>query len=259
MTKYRLTSHGKARANQRMQVSSKRNASSAFSSAMMYGLSPADFDGSFRNFLVSKTKRGSKVKVHDGMIFIYKGRTMITCYKVPHKYIHCVLDRKQEKHYFMKWKDAKNKELQTQLIKRVRTLAYYVFNARRCKVVASKESFDIFYSYLLQTELIIKVIFKHLFGGDLYPSKLIMTEDLVQVLFKYNEKFRECSQVTPGFGKRCKPEDKESDLKNQKEMQHILIVLISCLNYIRVDDYFIDVYKGSDNNVKRFKNTKVIE
>lgn len=259
MKKYKLTYHGKTRANQRMQISNKRNASSAFSVAVRCGLSPADYDGPFHDFLVSKIRRGSKVKVHDGMIFIYKGKTMITCYEVPHRYIHCVLDKKQEKHYLTKWKGTKSKELQTQIIKRVETLASYVFNARKYKVVADKESFDILYSYLLQTEVIVRMLFKRLFGKDLYPSKLIISEDLVQVLFEYNEKFRECSQVIFGTSENCNVGDKTADDEHQKEMQHILIKLISSLNYIRVNDCFIDVYKGSDNNVKRFENTKIIE
>lgn len=257
--KYSVSTHGRMRANQRLNTNSKKEVNKAFTDAIKSGLSAKDFDGPFNLFLHSKIRQGSKIKVHSGMMFIYRGKRMITCYKVPHRYINLALDVKEEKRLLKSYLGGdkkKNKQLSNQIIKGVRNVAYYVFRANRYKVIADKVSFDILHDYILKCDVSLKALYKRLYNEDLFPKELYFYDcDLIGLMYKNIAKFEYLTYFVPEFGHKVKPED--INPMNEEELKKCIVILYSCLNCVKLCDYFIDVYKGSDNNVKRFESVEV--
>ena len=87
MSKYNITKHGKERLRERSEYSRSSEIHSLFARALKSGKSPADLNEPLASFCRARLSNGAQIKVYSGMIFIYRGKTLITAYGVPDKYM----------------------------------------------------------------------------------------------------------------------------------------------------------------------------
>lgn len=83
MANYYITKHGKTRMSERADMGRQKDIQNIFKKALNKGYSPADFPEPLQSYLKSKSRNGSKLKVYDDKIFIYKNHTLITSYPFP--------------------------------------------------------------------------------------------------------------------------------------------------------------------------------
>ena len=83
MANYYITKHGKTRMSERADMGRQKDIQNIFKKALNKGYSPADFPEPLQSYLKSKSRNGSRLKVYDDKIFIYKNHTLITSYPFP--------------------------------------------------------------------------------------------------------------------------------------------------------------------------------
>ena len=87
----RLTSHGKKRISERINATSKTTLKlkpyDLSRIAYMNGKSKDDFEGKFKQYIESKSKKGRKVKIYSNYVYIYSNKKLLTLFAVPDKYL----------------------------------------------------------------------------------------------------------------------------------------------------------------------------
>ena len=90
--RFKVTDHARKRARERLDVSYHAEVNKEYRNALRYGHPVAEYEGEFLKFLTYKKNSNSRrskntgIKVFKDTIFIYRGRTIITTYKVPEKF-----------------------------------------------------------------------------------------------------------------------------------------------------------------------------
>lgn len=84
-----ISEHAKRRAAERLNISRRNDIKHHFRQALMYGLSPSSFKGTFNKYLMSKLKKNSycTVKVYSDFVYVHRNKKLITMFPVPEKYL----------------------------------------------------------------------------------------------------------------------------------------------------------------------------
>ena len=86
----KVSNHAKRRVSERLNVSHKAKRNQLLNRAIKYGHSYDEFRGDFLDYLTVKKNRKKSnigIKVYDNNIYIYQGKTIITVFPVPKKYL----------------------------------------------------------------------------------------------------------------------------------------------------------------------------
>ena len=128
MSRYVTTYHAKERIRERFDFAKGTEINKLFAKAIKSGKSPSDLEEPFASFCRSKLSRGAQIKVYNGMIFIYKGKKLITSYKVPDKYQIQINVDKEKKYYNIEVHDLTNKKLKQRLLDEIQDLIVAMYN-----------------------------------------------------------------------------------------------------------------------------------
>lgn len=225
---YQVTKHGKERIRQRTKYSRNTDIKNLFRQAIIYGKSPSEFDPPFSLFLKSKLKGGILVKVYQGMIFIYKGRLLITSYQVPDKYQHQISLDKRKKSIMAGYNGKSNKVLRETFIQAYDMLLSKCQLAEAIEIYYDGEEFkDMFNSYV-KLDAIIEVFRCRLsLTASEYKSDNILHECRQEL-----QNFIELTTDYVGFGAKKTNKTKTQRLNATANMSHIMDVLCEGLSYM---------------------------
>lgn len=263
MKKYQVTLHGKERARLRGGYDKKRDVVALFRNALLHGKSPADFLPPFSEFLKSKLDRGCQVKVYSGMIFIYKNKTLITCYNIPAKYKNQLKYEKYSKSIRKELREYRNKDLRQQLIQGMRHLVSY------CVLLNQHISLD----YNIKVDELadecnrLKVLIDELWiriGNECVESSYIPTTFFTQYLSLTISQFEMLTSNMVGFGASKSSKTKSEMREDAKEYFKLLSTMKKEVEiiendrlyvnsesvYIKFNPWYIRIMKGNDNYEK---------
>ncbi len=88
--KLKVTTHARLRARERLGVYSHSEVNKRLNDALTYGQTVGDYRGDFAEFLKNKKNKckiGVSLKVYMETLVFYKGKTVLTTYKVPKKFV----------------------------------------------------------------------------------------------------------------------------------------------------------------------------
>ena len=96
-----ISEHAKRRAAERLNISRRNDIKHHFRKALMYGLSPSSFKGTFYRYLMSKLKKNKSctIKIYSDFVYIHRNKKLITMFPVPERYLP-VSQFLPEKHSF---------------------------------------------------------------------------------------------------------------------------------------------------------------
>lgn len=227
MSKYNITKHGKERLRERSEYSRSSEIHSLFARALKSGKSPADLNEPLASFCRARLSNGAQIKVYSGMIFIYRGKTLITAYGVPDKYMIQVEVDKYIKSNHKKVYELKANVLLERIYKDIENLIVEMYIPK----------YDLKSIAILNADLklSLKCLTSKLGGTEKYVKPYILlikrkheinTKNLVVSLYTYLSVLRCNIKRADGFGFRGK--------KTKGEKKSLGRVLSNAL--VRLDD-----------------------
>lgn len=239
--KYTLTNHGKNRIKERSNVSDLKDIERLFADAVHHGKTWNSFEPPFSDFLKSKV-HNSKVKVFKNMVFIYKGKTLITSYMVPEKYIRQVRVDNKKHQYHQSLSGVKNSELRSKLFRDLDMMvSLLIFNlSMEVPVEEELDRLDNLYARIIigLKEFQLRMKVETVDSGD------IINEDNILAYFRGT--FKEFDELTSHLKSHMKSENKH--VNYLKEFTRLSNNLVSCMLYLYNKKYFL--YERSEGNEK---------
>ena len=198
---YHVSLHGKERVRQRTDYSRSRDIEKLFQRAVTCGKSPSDFKPPFSDFLKSKLDHGSKVKVYQNLIFIYKDRKLITSYPVPKRYLlQLNLDKKKDQ-IRSETSGMNNKELRTLFISKLDMLISLVQINRSMKILSDDYTFGELNEMCLKINVMLNILQCRINPRELeYEQQEINDENIIDYMKSLQANFAVLTSNYVGFG-----------------------------------------------------------
>lgn len=240
MNKLRITMHGRQRLQERSSISNKKEMNKLFIMAMKKGKNPSDFKPPFYDFLHSKIRHGSQIKVYRGMIFIHKGGKLITAYQVPEKYAKQFDFHKLTKKYNVKINKLTNKDMYDLFIRCSEMLVSMVQINMSIGMQYDDDIFDILVRYYIQIQSCVKMM-KTRTRVTSYKSRIKLTKD--SIILKMRNFINEFEELAPGIVGLNVPNSinkTKSELHYDAERFTVLVENIErCSQYIYSNNFFL--------------------
>lgn len=247
--KYTVTVHGKERAKLRGGYDRKQDVVALFKNALNHGKSPAEFMPPFSDFLKSKLNRGCHVKVYSGMIFIYKGKTLITCYNIPDKYKVQLEYEKQKKSIRKQFSDVRNKDLRLQLIQGMKHLVSYCILANQSIVLLDTDLMRELEEMCLELKVLIDELWIRI-GNEEVEEQHIPSMIFTQYLSITISQFEVLTSNMVGFGASKANKTGEMMHKDAQDYFELLSIMRKAIDMIEADKFYLN----SDSVYEKIKS-----
>ena len=255
---YVITNHGKERVKTRGGYDRKQEVLALFKNALRNGKSPSEFKPPFSDFLKSKLNRGAQVKVYSNMIFIYKNKTLITCYLVPERYLQQISDEKRRKSIRNSFSGMHNKQLRNEFLRSLEMLCSYCIIGLSIKILEEPDSKRELVELWEKTGFILDELYIRIGGDDEQVSSLVLDDDsLVPIMKESIQGLRDTTQGMLGFGGARASKTSGQHKRDRKNFYAYLLDLKVILEYLNTRNFFLvqnQVIESNENG--RLENVK---
>ena len=192
------------------------------------------------------------------MIFIYKNKTLITCYLVPERYLQQISDEKRRKSIRNSFSGMHNKQLRNEFIHCLEMLCSYCVIGLSIKILDEPDSKRELVELWEKTNYILEELFIRIGGGEA-TSELQLNDDNIFSTFKSTiQLFQTTTQGMLGFGGARDDKTQGQHKRDKKEFYQyiedlkVILIYIKDRNFFMIQNQVIDsTENGRLDNVKK--------
>lgn len=241
MTKnYQISVHGKERVRQRTDYSRTRDIEKLFQKAVTCGKSPSNFKPPFSDFLKLKLEHGSKIKVYQNLIFIYKGRKLITSYPVPKRYLLQLNMDKKKDQIRSETSGMNNKELRALFLSKLDMLISLVQINKSMMILSDDYTFGELNEMCQRINVMLNVLQCRINPRELkYEQQEINDENIIDYMKSLQTNFAVLTSNYVGFG-ATKGSKTTLERKNDSDEFFILTEeLQRCTDFLESKSFYL--------------------
>lgn len=237
---YHVSVHGKERVRQRTDYSRSRDIEKLFQRAVTYGKSPADFKPPFSDFLKSKLDHGTKIKVYQNLIFIYKDRKLITSYQVPKRYLFQLNIDKKKDQIRAETSEMNNKELRTLFLSKLDMLISLVQINRSMKILSDDYTFGELNEIYLKVNVMLHVLQGRIGSKEIeYEQQELTDETIIDYLKSLQTNFAVLTSNYVGFGATKNSKTASERKHDANEFSQLTEEIQRCADFLKSKSFYL--------------------